>query len=169
MTFSVAVWHECFDTVVLRIKEIELEIYYWIPHLFFRVTHYWLKPCTALTFAPLSQGNKFVELPRTQTLAWDCNAWWNSRPQKLRKFLSVIGEKLTGEMEGRQIELTGGFWMLTKYLTLFQDSAISFSAFLYIDLERQCNSCIIYFPLQVTRSLTPTGHGQHHWGLSLAV
>ena len=29
MTFSVAVWHECFDTVVLRIKKkLSVEIYY---------------------------------------------------------------------------------------------------------------------------------------------
>lgn len=61
-----------------------------------------------------------------------------ARPQKLRKFLSVIGRELTGEMEGRQIELTGRFWMLTKALSLFsKDSAISFSAFLYIDLEER--------------------------------
>lgn len=110
MTFSVAVWHKCFDTVVLRIKKkLSVEIYYWFLPVLQGHT---------LLIKTLHSPNLCSLIPREQI----CRAAKNpnsgveivmlgetARPQKLRKFLSVIGENSLGRWKEGRSSWQGGF------------------------------------------------------------
>ena len=103
LTFSIAVWHESFDVVVLRIKKkLTVEIYHWFLPV--------LQDCAQLTKAQHSP-NLCSLIPRGQI----CRAAKNTNPgmeilmlgepvrlEKLRKFLLIAwGTSMGRWKEGR--------------------------------------------------------------------